>query len=206
MTGRNQRGGQASRGREDRDAPPAVLVEANEWVRASAETETNSVVVAANRNRMDKIAEIVSSLDLAGQESQGGVVEVIRSASSSSAVIADELRRTFNPLASRNQPLSIQASVASNAIIVSAPPPLMERIEQTVAALESSGLDGEAVLIIDLIMFSQDAQRFLNSVGAAEDKMPRKKFPRATSISPVPGRNAIVKVLNPADRDRVTSL
>ena len=210
LTGRNQRGGQASRGREDRDAPPAVLVEANEWVRASAETETNSVVVAANRNRMDKIAEIVSSLDLAGQESQGGVVEVIRIASSSSAVIADELRRTFNPIAKRrNQPLSIQASVASNAIIVSAPPPLMERIEQTVAALESSAaFDGEAVLIIDLDHVSpQDAQRFLNSVGAAggQDAAGRN-FREPLRISPVPGRNAIVVALNPADRDRVTSL
>ena len=33
LAGRNQRAGQAVRGREDRDAPPAVLVEANEWVR-----------------------------------------------------------------------------------------------------------------------------------------------------------------------------
>ena len=210
LTGRNQRGNQASRGREDRDAPPAVLVEANEWVRASAETETNSVVVAANRNRMDKIAEIVTSLDLAGQESQGGVVEVIRIASSSSVVIADELRRTFNPIAKRrNQSLSIQASVASNAIIVSAPLPLMERIEQTVAALESSApSDGEAVLIIDLDHVSpQDAQRFLNSVGAAggQDAAGRN-FREPLRISPVPGRNAIVVALNPADRDRVTSL
>ncbi|MEL7072631.1 MAG: secretin N-terminal domain-containing protein [Planctomycetota bacterium] len=210
LAGRNQRAGQAVRGREDRDAPPAVLVEANEWVRASAETETNSVVVAANRNRMDKIAEIINSLDLAGQEAQGGVVEVIRIASSSSSVIADELRRTFNPVAKRrNQPLSIQASVASNAIIVSAPPPLMERIEQTVAALESSApSDGEAVLIIDLDHVSpQDAQRFLNSVGAAggQDAAGRN-FREPLRISPVPGRNAIVVAMNPADRDRVTSL
>ena len=210
LAGRNQRAGQSARDREDRDAPPTVLVEANEWVRASAETETNSVVVAANRNRMDKIAEIVDSLDLAGQESQGGVVEVIRIVSSSSSVIAEELRRTFSPIAKRrNQPLSIQASVASNALIVSAPLPLMERIEQTVAALESSApSDGEAVLIIDLDHVSPlEAQRFLNSVGAAggQDAAGRN-FREPLRISPVPGRNAIVVALNPADRDRVTSL
>ena len=211
LTGRNQRGGQPSRnGRDDREAPPAVLVEANEWVRASAETETNSVVVAANRNRMEKIAEIVISLDTAGEEAQGGVVEVIRIASASSAVIADELRRTFNPIAKRrNQPLSIQASVASNALIVSAPPPLMERIEQTVAALEASApIDGESVLIIDLDHVSpQDAQRFLNSVGAGGGKdAAGRNFREPLRISPVPGRNAIVVAMNPADRERVTSL
>ena len=85
----------------------------------------------------------------------------------------------------------------------------MERIEQTVAALESSApSDGEAVLIIDLDHVSpQDAQRFLNSVGAAggQDAAGRN-FREPLRISPVPGRNAIVVAMNPADRDRVTSL
>ena len=85
----------------------------------------------------------------------------------------------------------------------------MERIEQTVAALESSApSDGEAVLIIDLDHVSpQDAQRFLNSVGAAggQDAAGRN-FREPLRISPVPGRNAIVVAMNPADRERVTSL
>ncbi len=44
---------------------PAVLVEAEEWVRASAEPLTNSVIVSAGRASLAKIEQIVARLDVA---------------------------------------------------------------------------------------------------------------------------------------------
>ncbi len=56
-----------SRDEEDRrDQPgPSVLVESEEWVRASAETQTNSVIVSASRQNIRKIEQIIAELDVA---------------------------------------------------------------------------------------------------------------------------------------------
>ncbi|NNM24460.1 MAG: hypothetical protein HKO59_00500, partial [Phycisphaerales bacterium] len=50
--------------RREPDAP-AVLVEAEEWVRASAEEQTNSVIVSASRQNIRKIEQIIEQLDVA---------------------------------------------------------------------------------------------------------------------------------------------
>jgi len=51
-------------GRRDETAP-TVLVAADEWVRASAESKTNSIVVSASRQNQRKIAQIITELDVA---------------------------------------------------------------------------------------------------------------------------------------------
>ena len=53
--------------REGRDEPsaPPILVEAEEWVSAAAEEQTNSVVVSASRKNLGKIQQIVDQLDVA---------------------------------------------------------------------------------------------------------------------------------------------
>jgi hypothetical protein len=44
---------------------PAVLIEAEDWVRASAEPQTNSIIVSASRPNIRKIEQIVGELDVA---------------------------------------------------------------------------------------------------------------------------------------------
>ncbi|MDG2029601.1 MAG: secretin N-terminal domain-containing protein [Phycisphaerales bacterium] len=51
-------------GREEPIAPP-ILVEAEEWVSAAAEEQTNSLVVSASRKNLSKIQQIVDQLDVA---------------------------------------------------------------------------------------------------------------------------------------------
>ena len=57
------RGG--SDGEDGRPSIPKVLVAADEWVRASAEPQTNSVIVSASRQNVRKVQEIVEQLDVA---------------------------------------------------------------------------------------------------------------------------------------------
>lgn len=53
--------------RDARDQPiaPTILVEAEEWVSAAAEEQTNSVVVSASRKNLAKIVQIVEQIDVA---------------------------------------------------------------------------------------------------------------------------------------------
>ncbi|MHC5004042.1 MAG: secretin N-terminal domain-containing protein, partial [Planctomycetota bacterium] len=63
------RGNARPRGREEegrREAEvPTVLVESEEWVRASAEPQTNSVIISASRPNVLKIEQIIEQLDVA---------------------------------------------------------------------------------------------------------------------------------------------
>ncbi len=54
-------------GGSDQQQPvaPAVLIQSEQWVRASAETQTNSVIVSASRQNMQKVEQIVKELDVA---------------------------------------------------------------------------------------------------------------------------------------------
>ena len=67
---RGRRGSDSGRG-EGRDErgdrrgdAPTVLIEAKEWVSASAEQQTNSLIISANRKNMLKIERIVEQLDV----------------------------------------------------------------------------------------------------------------------------------------------
>ena len=55
----------AQPGEQPEPMAPAVLIQAEQWVRASAETHTNSVIVSASRQNMQKIEQIVDQLDVA---------------------------------------------------------------------------------------------------------------------------------------------
>ncbi|HAW96761.1 MAG TPA: hypothetical protein DCX60_10830, partial [Phycisphaerales bacterium] len=58
----NDRG---ERGDRDETVAPTILVEAEEWVSAAAEEQTNTIVVSASRKNLDKIKGIVAQLDVA---------------------------------------------------------------------------------------------------------------------------------------------
>ena len=62
----NQRRNQGG-DRDDRNEPsaPTILVEAEEWVSAAAEEQTNAVIVSASRQNLLKIEQIVQQIDVA---------------------------------------------------------------------------------------------------------------------------------------------
>ena len=47
------------------EVAPTLLVENEDWVRASAEPQTNSVIVSASRKNLAKVEEIITQLDVA---------------------------------------------------------------------------------------------------------------------------------------------
>ena len=63
----NRRERRSTGDRDGREEPvaPTILVEAEEWVSAAAEEQTNSIVVSASRKNLQKIQGIVDQLDVA---------------------------------------------------------------------------------------------------------------------------------------------
>lgn len=60
-------GGRRQNDRDDREEKnaPTILVEAEEWVSAAPEEQTNTIVVSASRKNLDKIKGIIAQLDVA---------------------------------------------------------------------------------------------------------------------------------------------
>ncbi|MCH2143631.1 MAG: hypothetical protein MK082_00650 [Phycisphaerales bacterium] len=87
---------QGGRDRDDRDEPvaPTILVEAEEWVSAAPEEQTNSVIVSASRKNLRKIEQIVDQIDVADfMKLPSPRLIAIRSGSARS--IAESLRELY---------------------------------------------------------------------------------------------------------------
>jgi len=107
--------------RRDRQMP-TVLVEAEEWVRASAEPMTNSVVVSAGRQNIRKIERIVAQLDVA-DFARLPAPRLIPVRTSDPEQLAASLRELYERTARRDRSergLRIVGDKASNTIIVRA--------------------------------------------------------------------------------------
>ncbi|MEM7227865.1 MAG: secretin N-terminal domain-containing protein [Planctomycetota bacterium] len=151
---RNQNRSRENDDRRDRDER-TVLVEAEEWVRASAEPLTNAVVVSASRQNIRKIEQIVSQLDVADFASLPAprLIPVI---GADPVQLADSLRRlyaqTSNDARARSgRGLRIVGDKDSNTIIVRADDEEFAQINALATALQNQmSTQGLGVHVIHL--------------------------------------------------------
>ncbi|MCA9296942.1 MAG: hypothetical protein KC983_10495, partial [Phycisphaerales bacterium] len=118
---------------------PTVLVEAEEWVRASAEPMTNSVVVSASRQNIRKIEQIVTQLDVADFASLPAP-RLIPVLGADPVQLAESLRRLYEQQnegrARSGRGLRIVGDKDSNTVIVRADDEEFAQINALATALQ----------------------------------------------------------------------
>jgi type II secretion system protein D len=197
---------------DDRDAEvPTILVQSEEWVSASAEPVTNSVIVAATGRTLERIEAIVASLDQPNT-SVDVKVHVITLDASPVARVAKTLAKTFAPRAEQLRvPLSIEHDPMTNSLVVATSAALADEIRETAKQLDSMvPASGHGVTIIELQHIAPpEAIRVIEALGL--DKTPRddamsRLVNEAVRVTPVTGRNAVMLLSNPADTNTVVDI
>ncbi|MHC4219644.1 MAG: secretin N-terminal domain-containing protein, partial [Planctomycetota bacterium] len=131
---------------------PTVLVEAEEWVRASAEPLTNSVIVSASRTNIRKIEQIVTQLDVADY-AKLPPPQIIPVRSGSPSQLAESLRRLYEQAGDNRgrKALRIVGDDASNTIIVRAEEEDFHQIRALAEALQDEAVEqGLSVYVLKL--------------------------------------------------------
>ncbi|MDG2422645.1 MAG: secretin N-terminal domain-containing protein [Phycisphaerales bacterium] len=121
---------------------PTVLVQAEDWVRASAEPLTNSIVVSATRKTLGKIETIVSQLDVADHASLPPA-RLIPVRTANPERLAESVKKLYEtPSREGRVNLRIVGDVESSTLIVRAPEEDFLQIMALAKALEEHGDDG----------------------------------------------------------------
>ncbi|MCP3904428.1 MAG: hypothetical protein GY715_12440 [Planctomycetes bacterium] len=140
-------------GEDDRREPvtPSVLVEAEEWVGASAEVQTNSVIVSANRQNIRKILDIVERLDVA-DFARLPAPRLIPVGAGDPIQLARSLTELYEQERGDRQGVRIVGDVASSTLVVRAADEEFEQIAVLAEALQQQASDaGLTVRIISLV-------------------------------------------------------
>jgi type II secretion system protein D len=192
---------------------PTALVQSQEWVRASAEPLTNSVIISASRQRMLRIEQIIAQLDVAdyARLPPPGIIPV---RSGNPAQLAEMLTRLFAQGAEETggrAALRIIGDAASGSLIVRAGEEDMRQVRAFAEQLDGlNAAAGKGIFIIELEHVSPDAARgVVETIGL--DKPPREDsssrlVTEPIQVAPLAGRNALIVVANPADRDTIVGL
>ena len=123
--------------RRDESQSPTVLVEVDEWVRASAEPQTNSVIVSASRQNMRKIEQIIEQLDVADY-AKLPPPQIINVRNGDPEQLAASLSRLYNQSTDDRgrRALRIVGDPTSNSIIVRAEAEEFAQIKALAEALQ----------------------------------------------------------------------
>ena len=116
---------------------PALLVEAEDWVRAASEPQTNSVIVSASRQNILKIEQIIEQLDVADY-AKLPPPQLITVTSGDPMQLAESLNQLYDQATGSRgrKALRIVGDPASNTIIVRAEEDEFAQIKTLAAALQ----------------------------------------------------------------------
>ena len=150
---------------------------------------------------------------LQAQAQVGGLSEkVLRLNAAPARRVAEALERAYTAKAAQtNQTLSIEVDAAGNSLIIAAPAPLFEEIRKTVEELDAlAPAAGQGIFIIELEHVDPDeSKRVIEAIGLhrePRDDSVSRLVSEPITITPLEGRNAVMVVANPADRDTVVEL
>ncbi|MCH2152846.1 MAG: hypothetical protein MK089_05845, partial [Phycisphaerales bacterium] len=138
----NRASGNTRDGARSEMETPTVLVQAEDWVRASAEPVTNSVVVSATLKTLRKIETIVGQLDIADHAGLPPA-RVIPVRTANPEQLASSVRTLYaTPGREGRVNLRIVGDVESSTLIVRAPEEDFLQIMALAKAIEEHGDDG----------------------------------------------------------------
>lgn len=131
---------------------PTVLVQADEWVRAAAEPQTNAVIVSASRQNMRKVELIIEQLDVA-DFAKLPPPRFIAVTTGNPVQLAESLRQLYEQQdrGTGSRALRIVGDESSNTVIVRAEDADFQQIEALAEALQQqAGAQGLAVHVLRL--------------------------------------------------------
>ncbi len=138
---------------ERRDTSPTLLVSVDEWVRASAEPQTNSVIISANLQNFRKIEAIVTQLDVA-EFSKLPAPRLITVRSGNPEELARSLNEVYGQRTRQSQnrrSVVIAASREASALIVRSEDEDFEQIRALAEALQQeASREGLGVHVLKL--------------------------------------------------------
>ena len=154
--------------RGDRDEPtaPTILVEAEEWVSAAPEEQTNTIVVSASRKNLEKIKGIIAQLDVADfmKLPPPRLIPVING---SPAQLADSLRELYAAGDNRGGATTrIIADDLSGTIIVRADDQEYAQILTLAEAIQQKA-DAHGLSVHVLALENADASNIVGSIRSA---------------------------------------
>ncbi|MCZ6850687.1 MAG: hypothetical protein O7F17_03510, partial [Planctomycetota bacterium] len=171
---------------ERREAPlPTVLVEAEEWVRASAEPLTNSLIVSASRSNIRKIEQIIEQLDVADYAKLPAPKLILVTAGSPQQ-LAESLTQIYEQTAGDRgrKSLRIVADAASNTIIVRAEDDEFRQIKALAEALQTEASQ-QGVSVHVLKLKSAPAARIASAITEAfAAKAGQAELPLSIQVDP----------------------
>lgn len=180
-------------------------------LRIVGDVASNTIIVRADEDEFAQIKALADALQQQAGE-QGVAVHVLRLTAAPAGRVASAIRDAYQARARlANQPLSIQVDSHANSLIIASTASLFREIEQTVDQLDAlSPGAGQAIFIIELENISPDAARsVIESIGLHQ-RQPEESVARLVSepikVSVLAGRNALIIVANPADRETVVGL
>ncbi len=180
-------------------------------LRIIADPASNSLIVRADDDQMRQVRALAEALQ--GQATaQGLSVHVLKLRSAAANRVAEAIRDAFSAKAAQGgSALAIDVDVPGNSLVIACTPALFAEIRATVDQLDGlTAAAGHGIFIIELQHVSPDAARgVVETIGL--DKPPRadsasRLVSEPIQVAPLAGRNALIVVANPADRDTIVGL
>ncbi len=180
-------------------------------LRIIGDVTTNTLIVRAEESDFAQVKALADALQQQSS-SQGLGVHVLKLTSAPAARIASAVEDAFAAKAKQsNLPLSITVDAAGNNLVVASTGPMYDEIVATVQQMDAMApAAGQGIFIIELENISPEAARHVvERIGldkAPTDQSTSRIVVEPIKVSTLAGRNAIVVVANPGDRDTIVAL
>lgn len=171
----------------------------------------NSIIVRAEKEDYEQIKALAEALQQQAS-SNGLTVNVLKLSAAPAARVAASITEAYQAKAKQsNQPLSIRVDAVGNSLVVASTAPLFNEIKASVAQLDAiAPAAGQGIFIIDLQNVSSETARNVIQTIGLDKPQPADSTSRLVSepvkVSLLAGRNAVVIVGNPADKETILGL
>ncbi|MCH8006763.1 MAG: hypothetical protein IH888_11125, partial [Planctomycetes bacterium] len=180
-------------------------------LRIVGDRASNTIIVRASADEFTQIRTLAEALQ-SEASTQGLSVHVIQLSSAPAARVADAISEAFAAKARQgNQAFAIQFDRAGNTLIIASTAALFAEVRETVAQLDQlAPAAGQSIFIIELQHISPDAAtRVIETIGLdrpQRDDSVSRLVTEPITVAPLAGRNAVIVVANPIDRDMIVGL
>jgi type II secretion system protein D len=205
--------------------PPQPQTRSKDTVAVRADARLNALIVTGRGDKFDAIGEMIQMLDAPPPEGEQRIVRLYRVDRAPLQTVAEVVRETFNQGRQRRpweppdpNEIKIRADQVTRTLIVSATAREQDAIKTVIEGISRQLTDmtgggagaGQMIFIIDLQHVPPEtAKGIIESIGL-DKPQPADSVSRIVSepikISLLPGRNAVVILANPADRETVVGL
>lgn len=177
----------------------------------TANLQASALVVRSEAEEFEQIRALAEALQQeAGREGLG--VHIVQLTSASASRIAQAVQQAYQAKAAQsNVALSVRADSISNSLIIASTAALFAEIEQTIRQMDALAPPaGQGIFIIELENVDPASiKTMIETIGLHQPAAPDSTMRLVSEpirVSVMAGRNALIIIANPADRDSIIGL